>query len=69
MEENIKMGRKTLGWIVMDWIYLAAYSDEWLANMNARMKFRVPESTRNFWSDLIDLGSRLPWGRPTFLCL
>lgn len=30
---------------------------------------KVPESTRNFWSDLIDLSSGLPWERPTFLCL
>jgi hypothetical protein len=40
MEENIKVGRKALGWSVMDWIYLSGDSDEWLAIMNARMKLR-----------------------------
>lgn len=55
--KNIKMGSKTLGWSVRNCIYMAVDSDEWLVVMNARMKFRVPESTGNFLSDLIDFGS------------
>jgi len=69
VEENIEMGRQSLGWSVMDWIYLAVDSDEWLVLMKARMKFRVPESTWNFWSNLIDFDSGLCWEEPTFLCL
>jgi len=60
---------KALELSVKDWTYLSVDSDEWLAIMNARMKFWVPESTRNFWSDFIGFGSGLRWEKPTFLCL
>jgi hypothetical protein len=53
----------------MDSIYMTVDSDEWLVIMNARMKFRVSESTGNFLSDLTDFDSGLRWEKQTFLCL
>jgi len=58
-----------MGWSVMDCIYMAVDNDELLVIMKARMKFRVPENTGNFLSDLIDFGSGLRWEKQTFLCL
>jgi hypothetical protein len=39
---NIKMGRREMGWVGMDWIDLAQDRDQWRALVNTVMNLRVP---------------------------
>jgi len=41
-EDNIKMDLQEVGFVVMDWIYLAEDRDRWRAFVNAVMNHRAP---------------------------
>ena len=47
-EDNIKMDLHEVGWMDMDWIDLAQYSDGWWALVNAVTNFQVPLNAGNF---------------------
>jgi hypothetical protein len=47
-EDNIKMDLHEVGWMDMNWIDLAQYSDGWRALVNAVTNFRVPLNAGNF---------------------
>jgi hypothetical protein len=41
-EGNIKMDLREIGWVGMDWIYLAKDRDQWRALVNTVKNLRVP---------------------------
>ena len=41
-EDNVKMNLRQMGWVGMDWIYLAPDRDTWRALVNAVVNLRVP---------------------------
>ena len=47
-EDNIKMDLQEMGWLGMDWIYVAQDRDSRLAFVNAVMNLRVPLYAGNF---------------------
>jgi hypothetical protein len=48
--DNIKMYLREIGWVGMDWIYLAQDRDQWMAPVNTVMNLRVPQNAGTFLS-------------------
>ena len=47
-EDNIKKDLQQVGWVGMNWIYLAQNSDMCRAVVNAVMNIRAPQTALNF---------------------
>jgi len=49
-QHNIKMKLRELGWVVMNWINLAADMDSWRAYVSAVMSIRITKTAENVCS-------------------
>lgn len=50
LDDNIKMDVRQIGWVGMDWIYLAQGRNKRQAAVNALMNLRDPQNANNFFS-------------------